>query len=345
MRLLIGTYATTIHALRLDPASGRLTQTAAVAGPENPSYLARHPKLPLLYAVSETRDATGQSGGGVTAWALDAAGVPAMLATLPSGGADPCHLRADPDGRMLAVANYTSGHITAIPLDAQGGFGTAQVIAHQGTSVHPIRQTVPHAHHVAWLPSPTGGRFWASDLGMDVIRPYCITPTGLERDGADATTPPGSGARRIITHPGGGFAYALGEIDATVIRYSIGTDGRLTQHEAISMLPDGYDGPRSGAEIRISPDGRHFYGSNRGQDSIARFAIAPDGRLSALGHTPCGGAKPRHIALSRDGVWLLACNQASDRVTSFRRDAETGDLTPAADIAIPRPACALFLPD
>ncbi len=345
MRLLIGTYATTIHALRLDPASGRLTQIAAVEGPANPSYLARHPSLPLLYAVSETRDATGQSGGSVTAWALDASGVPTLQATLPCGGADPCHLRTDPEGRILAVANYTSGHITAIPLDASGTFGPAQVIAHHGTSVHPVRQTGPHAHHVAWLASTNGGRFWASDLGMDVIRPYRITQSGLERDGADAPTPPGSGARRIITHPSGACAYALGEIDATVIHYTIAPDGRLIQHESISMLPEGYDGPRSGAEIRISPDGRHFYGSNRGHDSIARFAIAPDGSLRPLGHTPSGGAKPRHIALSRDGAWLLACNQASDHITLFRRDAETGDLTPTADLSIPRPACALFLPD
>lgn len=111
------------------------------------------------------------------------------------------------------------------------------------------------------------------------------------------------------------------------------------------MLPEFYDGPRSGAEIRISPDGRHFYGSNRGHDSIARFVIAQDGRLYLLGHTPSGGAKPRHIALSRDGAWLLACNQASDHVTLFRRNPESGGLTPTADLPIPRPACALFLPD
>ena len=343
MRLLIGTYATTLHAVRLDAARGRLSERAAVEGPANPSYLARHPSLPLIYAVSETRDASGQSGGGVSAWALDGDGVPSLLASVPSGGADPCHLRCDPAGRLLAVANYTSGHVTAIPLDAKGGFGAARVIAHQGGSVHPVRQTGPHAHHVGWLDGQDGGRFWASDLGMDVVRPYRIGPEGLERDGADAMMPPGCGPRRIVVHPGGRFAYVLGEIDATVIRCGVTADGRLERHEAVSMLPEGYDGPRSGGEIRISPDGAFLYGSNRGHDSIACFAIGADGGLGPRGHTPCGGEKPRHFAISPDGAWLVVGNQASDRVSLFRRDVATGGLVLADALTVPRPACVVFL--
>lgn len=344
MRLIVGTYATTLHPLRLDAATGGFIAGAAVEGPANPSYLARHPRLNLLYAVSETRDAEGQSGGQVTAWALDD-GVPRLLATVPSGGADPCHLRCDPAGRILAVANYTSGHIGAITLDAAGHPGALQIIAHQGGSVHPRRQTGPHAHHVAWIGGPEDGRLWASDLGMDVIRPYRLPPSGLVRDGEDATMPPGAGPRRIILHPDGRHAYGLGEIDATVIRYAIAAPGVLVRHEAVSMLPEGYEGARSGAEIRLSPDGRHLYGSNRGHDSIARFAVGPDGRLTPRGHTPSGGEKPRHIALSRDGGFLVACNQGSDRVTAFRRDAATGALEQLGETAIPAPACALFLPD
>ena len=44
----------------------------------------------------------------------------AVLDVVASGGADPCHLLLAPDARTLYVANYSSGTLGVLPLDADG---------------------------------------------------------------------------------------------------------------------------------------------------------------------------------------------------------------------------------
>ena len=80
-------------------ADGQLSLlSAAVCGP-NPSFLARHPSLPVLYCVNETVD------GGVSAFAVDPqTGGLNLLNRQPTGGADPCHLSLDPSGSWLMAS-------------------------------------------------------------------------------------------------------------------------------------------------------------------------------------------------------------------------------------------------
>ena len=82
------------------------------------------------------------------------------------------------------------------------------------------------------------------------------------------------------------------------------------------------------AGIRISPDGRFLYASNRGHDSIVAFAVdEASGRLSLAGFTPCGGAWPRDIRLTPSGRHLFSANQNGDCVAILARDEATGRLT------------------
>ena len=67
-----------------------------------------------------------------------------------------------------------------------------------------------------------------------------------------------------------------------------------------------------------------MYGSNRGHDSIAMFAVGGDGRLEPVGHEPTGGRTPRNFALDPSGALLLAANQNSDTIVTFRVDPATG---------------------
>ena len=83
-------------------------------------------------------------------------------------------------------------------------------------------------------------------------------------------------------------------------------------------------------EIRVSPDGRAVYASNRGHHSVAAFSVHPTTGLLArrLGVTPAGGACPRHFNLSPCGRWLVVGAQDSDAVAALARCPETGALAP-----------------
>ncbi|PYQ18422.1 MAG: hypothetical protein DMF81_24985, partial [Acidobacteria bacterium] len=49
--------------------------------------------------------------------------------------------------------------------------------------------------------------------------------------------------------------------------------GTLSELQTLSTLPGDFHGDNSTAEIAVRPDGRFVYGSNRGHDSIAVFAV------------------------------------------------------------------------
>src|SRR5947209_16215964 len=72
-------------------ASGELKEIASLPL-ESPSWLVRHPSLPVLYAANET------ATGGVTALSWNASGALSVLGTAETGGAHPCHLAVTPDG-------------------------------------------------------------------------------------------------------------------------------------------------------------------------------------------------------------------------------------------------------
>src|SRR5215204_2358496 len=60
-----------IYSLRLDTATGKLTKPALAAEAARPSFLALHPKLPVLYACSEVNDFEGKRSGGVESFTFD----------------------------------------------------------------------------------------------------------------------------------------------------------------------------------------------------------------------------------------------------------------------------------
>jgi len=117
----------------------------------------------------------------------------------------------------------------------------------------------------------------------------------------------------------------------------------LKELQTLTTLPQDFTGPNTGADIHVSPDGRFLYGSNRGHDSIAIFAINPRGGLSAVGHESTRGRTPRNFAIDPSGAFLLVANQKSDNIVVFRIDQRTGRLSSTGQIAeVPSPVCLKF---
>ncbi len=337
-----------IHRFDFDPASGDATAPVLAAESENPSFLALHPDGRVLYAVNEVDSFGGERAGGVSAFAIEpATGDLRPIGRQSSGGADPCHLAIDPTGRNVLVANYGSGSVAVLPLDAEGRPRPASAIRlHAGTGPDKARQGGPHAHAVLLDP---GGRFLLSaDLGADriFIDRFDAAAGRLKADEPEAVRlDAGSGPRHLAWHPSGKYLYAINELRSTVttFRYDA-VCGALEPLQTITTLPAGFAGKNKAAELAASADGRFLYGSNRGDDSLALFTIdAGTGRLAASGHVSTGGRTPRHFAIDPSGRWLLVANQDSDSIVTFRLDGPTGRPTRVgASLPIPKPVCILF---
>lgn len=334
-----------IHLLRLVRTDHSLHPEAVIACPPNPSFLVRHDRC--LYAVHELKTWRGQFGGAASAFRLDpATGHPVLLNTVPTHGTDPCHLCVTPDGRHLLVANYSSGHLTVLPILADGSLGDAiQVIAHEGSSVHPTRQTSPHVHHVST--DARGAIVHAVDLGTDQIHTYrrdAVTGQLTSADPPFVSTVPGAGPRQLIrrSHE---QAFIVNELASSITECRIDAQGAIILGATRSTLPPGHPGPNSCAELCAPPRGDHLYVSNRGLNAIAIFkadtAIGP----TLLHNTPTGGSTPRHFAFSDDNFAVLIANQDSSTVVALLADPTSGALGPAAGGRhVGSPSCVLFLP-
>jgi 6-phosphogluconolactonase len=356
-RVYVGTYTTGanagrgIYLLELDTATGTLVSKGVAGEAANPSFLAVHPSRRFLYAVGETPEFNGQKTGAVSAFTLDAAsGSLSLLNQQSSGGPGPCYVTVDRAGKNALVANYNGGSVACLPISGDGRLGRASAfVQHRGSSANPARQKEPHAHSINL---DAANRFAiAADLGLDRLLVYrfdAAQGTLTPNEPPSARVAPGSGPRHFAFHPDGKHVYVINEILCTVTAFDYDPDrGTLTEIETASTLPEG---PRaknySTAEVQVHPSGRFLYGSNRGHNTIAIFAIDPaSGRIRPVGHQATGGRTPRNFGIDPTGRYLLAANQDSGTVVVFRIDPQSGQLQPTGQTAeVPRAVCVKFVP-
>ncbi len=270
-----------IYRFQLDAATGALALAGVTSDIANPTWLTLHPTERTLYAGSEVREHGQRSGGAAVAYARDpASGELTRLNDELTLGAGPCHLSLDPTGRLLMVANYASGSLTVFPVREDGSLEPAsQVIQHAGAGPVADRQEGPHAHCI--VPDPSGRYALAADLGIDKVMVYRID-VGRRRlapaDPPGADLAPGAGPRHIAFHPNGRWLYVTGELDSTLTVFSWDAGrGRLQPVQAISTLPEGWQGINYPAEVTVAGSGRFVYMSNR--------VNSETGQLAPTGHT------------------------------------------------------------
>lgn len=313
----------------LDLSTGTLSEPVLAVTTPGPSFLAVDRATGILYAVGE------DAHGTVSAFGIEDDGL-RLLGTADSGGADPCHLLLDPDGRVLYVANYSSGTLAVFRLGPDGLTGTApdQIFGHSGTGPVSDRQEGPHAHFVAL--TPNGEHLLVADLGTDQLRRYRREPSGLlAEDGIAATFAPGSGPRHLAFSADGRIAYVACELDDTVTVLAwdpASATGTVVQHVPAHESGPGSDAPQS-FPSHLHRDGDRVLVATRGPDQLATFAAGPDGLLAPAGQVALPGDWPRHFALI-EGLVVVA-DQTSDTLTVLRDGEVTGQL------ALPAPACVL----
>lgn len=333
-----------IFRLEFDPQSGELSQPVAAAVIDRPTWLMRHPHLPVLYAVSEIGNRDARMGR-IHAFRIADDGALLPLNDVSAHGGGPTDLDIDPDGKALYVANFGGGQALAVALETDGSLGEQfSLVQQEGSGPH-RRQTKPHPHGVTR--DPSGNWLLVPDMGADRLFVHAIGVNGVTLEGNAAKaveTPAGSGPRLVFFGATGRFAYLLTELSAELYVYSWdGDQGMLSQIQSVPLDMEDYEGEPSAAALVLSADGRHLYASNRRTHTVEAFAIdTVSGRLTHVQSIPSAGEKPWAFALSPDGNWLACANQASDTVQFFAPDVASGLLSQGTKAIVPSPTCISF---
>nr|WP_281281585.1 beta-propeller fold lactonase family protein [Sinomonas susongensis] len=308
--------------------------------------LARAEGLPGVAALAMDRRGTAYaacSGGGsdgsgprAVALSLDPAGAVAQGAAreLPASA---CFVALGPDGRSLFSASYGDGRLDRVPLPGADGAAPARY------------ETGANTHCVAF--SPDGRFVYATSLGDD--RVSWFESGGEAEPGADdgAIAPsghvaaePGSGPRYLRLNAIGDRAYVVHELTGEVAVYGRDAESgalellqRVSAVEGLGLVPgpvrsastpDPGTGVVWAADLRLTPDGRFLFTTERSTSTISAFAVKDDGTLEFLARTatetqPCGSA------IDPSGRFLLVCGEGSDHISSYWIG-DDGSLTPAS---------------
>ena len=348
-RFMTGSYGTkedkTIYTFELNTENRHITEICGAGGLDNPSFLLMHPDGKILYCVEELNPE-----GRVCACRMDGQ-VPVPVKSLPSGGADPCHLSLDPQAQFLFVSNYSGGSLGVFRLDEEGMLAErTDLVQHTGRGLVPIRQESAHVHFSAWI----DGLLYSCDLGEDKVYVY-----RLERESgklipatAPLEIPAGCGPRHLTwkdDHPG--LLYVLTELASKLLVFRQSRESGVWKlEEEFDTIDEGTDKgalpvadkDAFGAAIKINEAGDLLAASVRGADTIVLFARDQDGMLEKIGSFSSGGSIPRDFSFFGDCI--VAANQQSDnlRLLAFDREHRTLVMTQETT-QTQKPVCVLPL--
>lgn len=345
---LLGTYTNNpeqgIHLMAFDPGAGKFNTLASASEPDNPSFVVINKAKDRVYTVEEK---SGETGGKISAFSL-VDGSFDFLNSVSAEGDSPCYITMDPTELFIVAGNYSSGNFSVIPIGIDGKLKKAsQIIQHKGSSVNPNRQKQPHVH--AAIFHPDDGNLLIADLGTDEVDVYRfdsnqekpVTPSPIFR----LHVAPGAGPRHMVFNAAGDILYLIHEITAEVGVYAY-NEGELKHLSTHKLTGEEFKGKVGAAEVRLSPDEKFLYASNRGEaNELICFKVVNNGELAHIQTISSGGEAPRNFNITNDGKYLIAGNQNSNTIKVFKRDLDSGKLElTRAQFDIHKPVYINFLP-
>lgn len=291
----------------------------------SPTWIARHPRQPLLVVAGESDPGT------LTSLRYHDDGSVILLSTVQTGGDGACHVTVTADGRYALVSHYVSGSVATFEISETGILSeVVDVLELVGSGPDPERQEGPHAHQV----TAVDDTYLICDLGGDQIFQVTLIDGALVPAGDPLELPPGSGPRHLV---------AVG--DHLVVACELSGELWVGRRDG-----DGWEHrqtvPTSGRTGLVQPsgiitDGTRVFVANRGVDTVGVFDLDPaSGKLLAVTEFDCGGHWPR--ALTLDGGRLWVCNERSSQVSIF----EVSPLPssrPAIELDLPTPTCVVLV--
>lgn len=318
----------TVTTFAVNPDSGELTKISSLQLPESPGAMDLSPSGKHVYVAMAGRDAKTNKATAFVATLERQKDNTLTLSATAAIATRPPYIRADDSGQYLMMAHYASGEINVYRI--KDGIVTSEHLDY-----HKTEKT---AHCVEMDPS---GRFvYVPHTAPNSIYQYVLD---AETGKLIPNTPPTvSGPdeehqyhqpRHIAFHPSLSMAFTSNERGGGISAYSLNRKtGALKLKQTLSALPEGYTGGAAAADIRITPNGKFVYVSNRDleerephQDSIAAFSINRRGDLQRIGTYPAVWF-PRSMTINQSGRFLYAAGQKSGTLISYAIDAKTGAL-------------------
>ena len=313
-------YDPKISLFTLDRSNGILTSKGTFdTGVSSPSYLAFSSDKRFLYAANEASGANSK----VLAFKIGADGSLQKINEATTGGDGSPHLSVSPDGRWVLVAHYTSGHVSTLGVDANGG-----VTMPPADVQRPANNT---SHQV--LTDATGSFAFVPNVNANTVFQFRLDAnTGkLTANGSVSGFSGGAGPRHLALHPTQKWGYTMNETAVTVTSLVYdSTAGTFSSPQTIDSLPAGTTKVGTGAHVAVHPSGRFVYTSNRVHNSISIFEVdAATGRLTMRGNETGGGAikTPRDFGVDPEGKFLFVANQDAASLMVFEISATDGKLT------------------
>ena len=301
----------------MDEASGKLRLNRQIQLSARPYQLCADPGQRFLY-----QQLRSESYSAVASFRIDPGSGDVTQIGEVELEADACYVVTDRGGRFLLASYLIAGMVTVHPIGNDG--------AVRGPACDQ-RVTEIYAHSILTDPSNRYA-FVPHVAPTDAIHQFHFDPSsGSLRPSwvPRIATTPGRGPRHLAFHPSGRVVYANEEQSSSVGAYRLDpSSGVLTLLQSLSTLPGvGFQGKNSTGSVRVHPEGKAVYVSNRGHNSIAAFAVdAGAGLLSPLGWVPSQPI-PRTLGITMDGRFFFAGSDESGRLSSYRID-ERGMLEP-----------------
>ncbi|HEU5484346.1 MAG TPA: beta-propeller fold lactonase family protein [Microlunatus sp.] len=322
-------HATGVTSLLNENSAKRVRlKTASLMELTSPTWLARHPTLPVLLATGEATPGT------VSSLRWDDDGTLTLLSTVETAGDGACHVAMTSDGRYAIVSSYRSGLISVVGVNSNGTL-TPVVDSVQFAGSGPVtdRQEGPHAHQVVFVDD----EILSCDLGSDQIYRLRLEEGGaLIPSGDPIRLPPGSGPRHLVAVED--HLVVACELSGELWLGARDGDGWQQAQILTTSTRSGLNQPSG-----IAVAGTRVYVANRGVDTIGVFDLDPAiSELTPVAEFDCGGTWPRDVTV--DGGLLWVSNERSDTVTVFEISLAPPP-GPVAELTQPTPTCVVLVHD
>lgn len=300
-----------IQVYRLDRAAGTLDPVESQSLDVGPGALSIDPSQRYLFA-SLRADST------VASYAIDSATgrlTRLGIAPLPPK-TNAAFLRADRSGKWLVSASYTGAKVVVQKLDAGKIDSTPVQVVDTDRTAHCV--VFDRDERWVFVPHVAPNAVFQFRFDRESGR---LTDAGRALGGSE-----GVGPRHLMFHPQLPIAYTSNEASSGITAYRFDSEKGLTPEQTLSTLPADAQGTRNTtAEVKVHPNGKFVWVSNRGHDTLAGFAIDGAGKLTAIGHTPTEPTT-RSFEIEPQGQFAFAAGEGSGKLAVYRIDAETGKL-------------------
>lgn len=210
----------------------------------------------------------------------------------------PSHISYSHEQKMIFASNYHGGYLRIYKVGAKGIKVLTTINYGAKSKIHQA------------LYNPENCILYVVDLGLDCIYTYDID---LDKPKLHETIklPVGSGPRHLCF--GANHTYVICEYSNEVFVI----DDHLKIIAKHESLKHEFKGKAVSSAIRLSPDSKHLYVLNRGQDFITHFKVLTDGDIAFIKSYPTGGHHARDFNISPDGTQLIIVSRDTNNLTLF----------------------------